>query len=226
MTALPDTRVPFGCSVCATAGSFKGDVSRMPRTCPTRTHADLATDVSGYRGEERQALMRAADETPFAADGSFRNRVQELSHYARRRGLRRVGVAFCVSMLKESQELARQLQGEGLETELVCCRVGAVDHDAIGLPKAHPDRFAAICNPVAQARLLNEREVDLVAQVGLCIGHDLVLQEECRAPVTTLVVKDRALDHHTIAALRPAPARDGSSQDATSGRLAGRDGTR
>jgi uncharacterized metal-binding protein len=42
----------------------------------------------------------------------------------------------------------------------------------------------------------------LVAQVGLCIGHDLILQEECQAPVTTLVVKDRALDHSPVLALR------------------------
>jgi len=111
-----------------------------------------------------------------------------------------------VSLLEESQRLAQLLQAEGLETELVCCRVGAVDYDEIGLPKAHPDRFAAICNPVAQARLLNDRNVDLVAQVGLCVGHDLVLQEECDAPVTTLVVKDRALDHHSVVALRSSPA--------------------
>lgn len=194
--------VPYGCAHCTTAGSFKGDVSRMPRTCPTRTHDELTRDVSGYLDVERQELMRAADTTPFKPDGTFRNRVEELSVYARRRGMKRIGVAFCVSMLKESQQLARMLQDDGFETELVCCRVGAVDSAAIGLEKKHPDRFAAICNPVAQARLLDARGVDLVAQVGLCIGHDLVLQEECRAPVTTLVVKDRALDHHTIAALR------------------------
>jgi len=196
-------RAPYGCLHCTTAGSFKGDVSRMPRTCPTRTHPEVAGDTSGYLGAERQALMRAADATPFKPDHTLRNRVEEVAHFARARGMRRVGVAFCVSLLQESQRLAGLLQAEGLETELVCCRVGAVDHDAIGLPKAHPDRFAAICNPVAQARLLNERKVDLVAQVGLCVGHDLVLQEECDAPVTTLVVKDRALDHHTVAALRP-----------------------
>jgi uncharacterized metal-binding protein len=199
------TPAPYGCLHCTTAGSFKGDVSRMPRTCPTRTHAAVATDSSGYLGEERQALMKAADATPFRPDGTFRNRVEEIAHYARGRGMKRIGVAFCVSLLQESQRLARLLQAEGLETELVCCRVGAVDHDEIGLSKAHPDRFAAICNPVAQARLLNDRNVDLVAQVGLCVGHDLVLQEECDAPVTTLVVKDRALDHHTVTALRSLP---------------------
>ena len=206
---MPDARTtppPYGCLHCTTAGSFRGDVSRMPRTCPTRTHAEVAGDVSGYLGEERQALMRAADVTPFRPDGTLRNRVEEVAHYARSRGMRRIGVAFCVSLLRESQQLARMLQDEGLATELVCCRVGAVDYDGISLPKAHPDRFAAICNPVAQARLLNERKVDLVAQVGLCVGHDLVLQEECDAPVTTLVVKDRALDHHTVTALRPAVA--------------------
>jgi uncharacterized metal-binding protein len=44
--------------------------------------------------------------------------------------------------------------------------------------------------------------VDLVAQLGLCIGHDLLLQEYCDAPVTTLVVKDRVYDHHSVLALR------------------------
>jgi len=205
MSAVPTSPTPYGCLHCTTAGSFKGDVARMPRTCPTRTHAEITGDVSGYLGDERLALMKAADATPMKPDGTLRNRVEELSAFARGRGMKRIGVAFCVSLLQESQHLALVLQAEGFEAELVCCRVGAVDYDEIGLPKAHPDRFAAICNPVAQARLLNERNVDLVAQVGLCVGHDLILQEECQAPVTTLVVKDRALDHHTVAALRPPP---------------------
>jgi uncharacterized metal-binding protein len=122
--------------------------------------------------------------------------------YAKEQGFRRIGIAFCVSLTKESQKLGRMMREQGLETELVCCRVGAIDYDEIGLTKAHPERFAAICNPVAQAKLLNARAVDLVVQLGLCIGHDIILQRECAAPVTTLVVKDRVLDHHTIAALR------------------------
>jgi uncharacterized metal-binding protein len=195
--------MPYACVTCAKTSCFRGDHDDMPKTCPTRTDADLASDASPYLGKERASVMRAADEAPFSEDGSKRNRVEELTHFAHARAMRRVGVAFCVTMVKEAQELARQLRGAGLEAELVCCRVGAIDYDEIGLPKAHPDRFAAICNPVAQARLLNRRKVDLVAQVGLCIGHDLILQEECDAPVTTLVVKDRVFDHHPIRALRP-----------------------
>jgi uncharacterized metal-binding protein len=87
--------------------------------------------VTGYLGDERQSLMRAADATPFKPDGSLRNRVEELGHFARGRGMKRIGIAFCVSLLAESQRLAGMLQSEGLETELVCCRVGAVDHDTM-----------------------------------------------------------------------------------------------
>jgi hypothetical protein len=72
----------IGCLHCTTAGSFEGDVARMPRTCPTRTHAEITGDASGYLGDERQALMRAADSSPFKPDGALRNRVEELAHFA------------------------------------------------------------------------------------------------------------------------------------------------
>jgi len=102
------------------------------------------------------------------------------------------------------------LAEQGLVPELVCCRVGAIDYGEVNMPKANPGKFAAVCNPVAQARLLNEAGVGLVAQLGLSLGHDLILQEECEAPVTTLVVKDRTLDHHPVQALR-RPAAGGAA---------------
>jgi uncharacterized metal-binding protein len=194
----------FGCATCGTAAAFRGDTTRMPPTCPTLTHPAVAKDATPYLEPERAAVMRAADATPFTPERTRRNRVEELVHFAKGRGLSRLGVAFCVSMTKEAQALGRRLSAEGLEHELVCCRVGAIDYDEVGLTKQHPERFAATCNPVAQARLLNEAKVQLVVQLGLCLGHDLILQEQANAPVTTLVVKDRALDHHPITALRPA----------------------
>lgn len=191
-----------GCSTCVTAASFRGDVSKMPANCPTRTRPELTRDAQPYFSEELRALMLAADHTPKTEDGRLRSRVEELLQFAEERGIRRIGVAFCVTLIREAQRLGRLLEQAGFEPHLVCCRVGAVDYSEIGLPKAHPERFAAICNPVAQARFLQEARVELVAQLGLCIGHDLVLQKECAAPVTTLVVKDRVHDHHPIRALR------------------------
>jgi uncharacterized metal-binding protein len=204
----PDKPRPSACATCGTAASFRGDCERMPPDCPTLTRPDLAKDVSPYLEAEHVDVMYAANDTPLAADGRKRTRVEELIHFAHARGLKHLGVAFCVTLTREAQALGRALEAAGLTAELVCCRVGAVDFDAIGLRKAHPERFAAICNPVAQARLLNEARVELVVQLGLCLGHDLLLQEASKAPVTTLVVKDRALDHHPIEALRPNSRRD------------------
>lgn len=189
---------------CATTACFRGETARMPKTCPSRTHVPIAHDPAPYLEPDRHEVMRVADATPFTEERVLRNRVEELVAFAHGRGVKKIGVAFCVSMIKEAQQLAKVLRREGLEAELVCCRVGAIEYSEIDLPKANPDRFAAACNPVAQAKLLNEANVGLVAQMGLCIGHDLILQEHAQAPVTTLVVKDRALDHHPIRALRPA----------------------
>lgn len=197
-----DAQNPYGCLYCHTLASFKGESSKMPKTCPTLTHKDLTTDASVYQVEPLNTLMKIADQTPFTANRVLRNRVEELIFYAHKMNYRKIGIAFCVSLIKESQTLAHYLIKEGLEAHPVCCRVGAVDYNEIGLPKAHPDKFAAICNPVAQGKLLNLAGVDLVVQMGLCLGHDIILQETCEAPVTTLVVKDRALDHHTVIALR------------------------
>ncbi len=192
----------YGCSTCTTAASVKCDWARMPGACPTRTHADTTHDPAPYLDPGRSALMRAADATPYTDEHRLRDRVEELVVFARARGVQKVGVAFCVSLIREAQRLGEILAGEGLVPELVCCRVGAIDSAEVGLPKADPARFSSACNPVGQARLLNEAGVGLVAQVGLCIGHDLILQEECKAPVTTLVVKDRVHDHHSVRGLR------------------------
>lgn len=177
----------------------------MPAECPTLARPELTKDLAGYRTPDRAQIMRVADAAPFTPEKQKRNRVEELIFFAQQRGLERLGVAFCVSMTKEAQVLAQKLEAAGLGAELACCRLGSIDYDELGLEKAHPERFAAICNPVAQAKDLEARGAQLIVQMGLCLGHDLILQEEATVPVTTLVVKDRALDHHPIAALRAAP---------------------
>lgn len=197
-----EARKSYGCLYCRKAASFKGQVERMPKTCPTLTHSELTTNISDYLSEPWQNVMQVADQTPFTPDRVLRNRVEELIYYAKDLNYPKIGIAFCVTLMSEAQELARILMKEGLQAIPVCCRVGAVDYSKINLPKAHPEKFSAICNPIAQARLLNMSEVDLVVQVGLCLGHDIILHETCNAPVTTLVVKDRVLDHHSVEVLR------------------------
>ena len=59
----------------------------------------------------------------------------------------------------------------------------------------------ALCNPVLQARLLNKEKTDLNVIIGLCVGHDSLFIKYSKAPVTTLITKDRVLGHNPAAAL-------------------------
>jgi uncharacterized metal-binding protein len=62
-------------------------------------------------------------------------------------------------------------------------------------------KFEAGCNPIVQALLLNTVKTDLNVIVGLCIGHDILFTKYSKAPVTTLIVKDRYTGHNPLAAL-------------------------
>ena len=60
---------------------------------------------------------------------------------------------------------------------------------------------AALCNPVMQARLLEEEGTDLNIVMGLCVGHDTLFYRHSHAPTTTLVTKDHVTGHNACAGL-------------------------
>ena len=51
---------------------------------------------------------------------------------------------------------------------------------------------------MGQALLLNQCNTELNIIVGLCIGHDILFTQHSKAPVTTLVVKDRVTGHNPV----------------------------
>ncbi len=117
---------------------------------------------------------------------------------------RRIGIATCIGLLEESRRLEEILRAQDLYPVSVCCKVGSVDKQDLGVTdaeKVRPGTFEPACNPVAQARILNEVGTDLNVIVGLCVGHDILFTRHSKAPVTTLVVKDRVTGHNPVAVL-------------------------
>jgi uncharacterized metal-binding protein len=58
-----------------------------------------------------------------------------------------------------------------------------------------------ICNPLAQAELLNRERIELALVLGQCVGHDSATIGRLDVPAVSVVVKDRVLAHNTVAAL-------------------------
>jgi uncharacterized metal-binding protein len=131
-------------------------------------------------------------------------RVEEIIAFARRIGATKIGVATCIGLMEESRVFVRVLDASDLKAYTVICKIGSVDKTAIGIPeelKVQKGSYEAICNPILQAKLLNRQKTELNVIVGLCVGHDSLFMRHSKAPVTTLVTKDRVLGHNPAAAL-------------------------
>ena len=121
-----------------------------------------------------------------------KSRVEELISYAQKAGIKRIGIANCFSLQKDSDKLKARL-AEQFEVFTVDCKVGRVSSsDMLGVDDAR----GISCNPAAQAAYLAENNTELNISFGLCMGHDIVFNQKSVAPVTTLIVKDREHKHN------------------------------
>ena len=220
-----DRELTVACASCAPVWGKLGRTScwsadpasapPRPGRCPTGAHADLtAAAVERLRGEGADARMaRVAAQVEglcyARSPGSDAvharwTRVEDTVAFARLMRYRKIGIATCIGLLAESNALAEILRVNGLDPVSVCCKAGSVDKAALGIPEAdkvRPGTFEPACNPVAQAEILNRAGTDLNLIVGLCVGHDALFTRHSRAPVSTLVTKDRVTGHNPVAVL-------------------------
>jgi uncharacterized metal-binding protein len=132
------------------------------------------------------------------------SRLAEAMEVAHRLGVTRVGFTFCVGFREEAGTLARILEINGFTVSSACCKTGATPKEWFGIrdeEKVRPGRPEMICNPVAQAELLNRDDVEFALVLGQCVGHDAATFRHLRAPAVALVAKDRVLAHNPVAAL-------------------------
>ncbi len=61
--------------------------------------------------------------------------------------------------------------------------------------------FESMCNPIAQAFVLNDEKTEFNIVMGLCVGHDSLFLKYSNAPCTVLAAKDRLLGHNPLAAI-------------------------
>lgn len=143
---------------------------------------------------------------------SIRPRILEIIKFCEMMGWKKIGIAYCVGLTNEARRVAEILENAGLDIYSIRCKCGSVDKTKLGVPKEYkianlegkPDIFEAACNPIVQAEVLNSENLDLHLIVGLCIGHDIQFTKHSKAPVSTLIVKDRITGHNPMASLYSA----------------------
>ena len=131
-------------------------------------------------------------------------RIEEIVHFAGRMGYKKIGIATCIGLLNEARIAARVFRKAGFEVYGAACKVGSQMKTSVGLPETCEAVGSVMCNPILQAKLLNQAGTDLNVVIGLCVGHDSLFYKYSDALVTTLVTKDRVLGHNPAAALYQA----------------------
>jgi uncharacterized metal-binding protein len=222
---MSDEEKPVSCASCSAVWQKSGTTncwSNDPVTAPPRP-GNCPSDGFGkvvgesflrYRDESEDARIAFtaarveglcyARETGNDVIQARWTRVEDTIAFAGLMGYKKIGMATCIGLLDETQRFCAILKAQGFEPLSVCCKSGSIDKLELGLSEAdkvRPGTFEPACNPIAQAEILNRLGSDMNIIMGLCVGHDMLFARHSKAPVTTLIVKDRVTGHNPVAVL-------------------------
>lgn len=145
-------------------------------------------NLSLYKDSERDVMSSAEHAKCPKSD-----RLKEVIDFAKSREMKSIGIANCIIFKKETASIVDELEHNGFEVHTIDCKTGQIPATEFA-----ENAKGVSCNPLGQAKLLNEKETDLNISLGLCVGHDMLFNKHSDALVTNLFTKDRKYKHKTI----------------------------
>lgn len=188
---------------------------KSPPFCPTQNYGEIIG----------QALneLRKPDILEFAKQASIQEgegyahrelgyqkvkpvkpRIMETIEFAHRMNYKRLGFVFCIGFTKEAEVVEKLLSAEEFEVVSAMCKLGREPKETLGVRDDQKIRigcFESMCNPIAQAFVMNSAKTEFNIVMGLCVGHDSLFLKYSDAPCTVLAAKDRLLGHNPLAAI-------------------------
>jgi len=201
------------CAVVRKACRFED--GKGPATCPTVHKKDVIEKaLKAYDRPEINEFVRQASiqegecyanrhMKPYTMHPT-KPRLQEIMEFCEKMGYKRLGLAFCGGVTNEAALLSEVLEKNGFEVVSVSCKVGAIPKKRIGVKdeeKIRIGEFEPMCNPIAQAEVLNNADTDFNIMLGLCVGHDSLFLRHIKGFTTVFAVKDRVTGHNPMVAL-------------------------
>ena len=193
----------YTCAHCTVLACGEEHPESLPKNCPMQKAALISSALETYTLPENRDFYITASELEALGYCQW-PRIKETILLCQKMGYTKIGLAFCRGLRKEAKIVDELLRRAGFEVVSVICKTGGVDKTQIGISpdnKIHPGSFEPMCNPIAQAILLNEQQTQFNIALGLCVGHDSMFYKYSEALVTTLVAKDRVTGHNPAAAI-------------------------
>lgn len=176
----------MNCTTC------EDKVCRKQQTSCERESFVKAEILEQYKETSHTEIVKAAAELVDHGKAGTLSRIQEIIEFAKSMNYQKLGIAYCYGMEQQAKAIETLLTDEWFDVSAVSCSVG-------GLKQSEVNTTSCIhkvsCNPLGQAEQLNTEKVDLTLVVGICLGHDILLNRNLGMDFTTLVVKDRKFNH-------------------------------
>ena len=193
----------YTCASCTLKSCSDPEHQVLPKNCPMHDTQLMDMAFLEYGTEENHSFYVSSSE--IEALGYCRwPRAKEIMEFCKTMGYNRIGIAFCRGLRKEAEIFDAIIRNAGFTTVSVICKAGGIPKERAGIKrerKVRPESFEPMCNPIAQAMLLNRQDTQFNIAVGLCVGHDSLFFRYSKAPVTVLIAKDRVLAHNPAGAL-------------------------
>lgn len=193
----------YTCAKCTIHACCDENHENQPKNCPIRQEELVKEALEEYRKPEINRFYVTSSEIESAGYCQW-PRLKETVEFCRRMGYEKIGLAFCKGLAKEAVVVADLFRNQGFSVVSAICKSGGLDKTEAGIPqegKIRPGQFETMCNPILQAKLLNQQKTEFNITLGLCVGHDSLFYRYSDALVTTLVAKDRVLAHNPVGAI-------------------------
>ncbi len=143
-------------------------------------------------------------ELGYAQTKPLKPRILEIIEFAKKMNYKKLGLVFCIGLRKEAKVVESLLAANDFDMVSGLCKIGRAPKEMIGVQddqKIKIGCFESMCNPIAQAFVLNDEKTEFNIMMGLCVGHDSLFLKYSEAPCTVFAVKDRLLGHNPLAAI-------------------------
>ena len=188
------------CNDCATVECRKGYPKGIPSYCEANRFQEILEQTkTEYTAPGVIDIYLASGKVVENGYGKW-PRIQEALEFSKELKVKKVGFASCVGLIEELRLITELFTGAGFEAISASCQVGRVSPEARGVT-GFKDAHGLYCNPIAQAGILNDQKTELNFVLGLCMGHDILFNRFSKAPVSTLIVKDRVTGNNPAAPL-------------------------
>lgn len=151
--------------------------------------------VDNYIVEDNQKIVQSAAYLVDNGKAGKNNRFEELVEFIRKMDYKNVGLAYCYGMKNDALKVKNYFKQNGIKVKGVSCAIGGISQHLVN---QNCDIHNVSCNPLGQATQLNEEDIDFSMIMGICLGHDILLQKNLQSDFTTIVVKDRALKNNSM----------------------------